>query len=108
MRAAVCHLAPIHSATDPVMSTNILVQSLLRQGLARPGPLHLGLDVTDDCEVRNAAGQSSQQLYAVGPITRGVFWETIAVPDIRVQCDTLASRIRRISSASRPRAFGQI
>ncbi len=81
--------------TDPVNSQNVLVQSMLRDGLARPDPLRLGLDVTWECEILDANGQSSQRLYAVGPITRGAFWETIAVPDIRVQCAKLARRLRQ-------------
>jgi uncharacterized NAD(P)/FAD-binding protein YdhS len=81
--------------TDPVNSQNLLVQSILKDGLARPDPLRLGLDVTWECEVLNAYGQASQRLYAVGPITRSAFWETIAVADIRVQCAELARRLRQ-------------
>jgi uncharacterized NAD(P)/FAD-binding protein YdhS len=35
-------------------------------------------------------------LYALGPMTRGSFWEITAVPDIRVQTWALA---RRLSNA---------
>ena len=32
-------------------------------------------------------------LWALGPIVRGVFWESVAVPDIRVQAAALAETI---------------
>ena len=32
----------------------------------------------------------------IGPITRGVFWESVAVPDIRVQAQQVAERISRL------------
>jgi uncharacterized NAD(P)/FAD-binding protein YdhS len=32
-------------------------------------------------------------LYAVGPLTRGAFWEITAVPDIRHQVWALARRL---------------
>jgi uncharacterized NAD(P)/FAD-binding protein YdhS len=38
-------------------------------------------------------GATSSRLYAVGPVTKGVFWEIVAVPDIRRQCDILAHQI---------------
>jgi uncharacterized NAD(P)/FAD-binding protein YdhS len=70
-----------------------LLQGLLRQGLARPDPLALGLDVDPECAVVDQAGSTSSRLYAVGPVTKGVFWEIVAVPDIRRQCDILAHQI---------------
>jgi uncharacterized NAD(P)/FAD-binding protein YdhS len=48
--------------------------------------------VTADCAVIARAGQASDRIFAVGPLTRGLFWESIAIPDIRVQCAALAQR----------------
>ena len=70
-----------------------LLQGLLRQGLVRPDPLALGLDVDLECAVVARDGATSSRLYAVGPVTKGVFWEIVAVPDIRRQCDILAHQI---------------
>jgi uncharacterized NAD(P)/FAD-binding protein YdhS len=66
---------------------------LLSRGLTRPDPLDLGLDVAESCALINQSGHASQRLFAVGPITRGRFWEIMAVPDIRIQCAELASAI---------------
>jgi len=70
-----------------------LVRDLLAQGMARPDPLNLGLDVTTDSAVINRWGVPSRQIYALGPVTRGLFWEITSVPDIREQCWKVAALI---------------
>jgi uncharacterized NAD(P)/FAD-binding protein YdhS len=87
-------------ATDVRRTENPILQALLTSGPARPDPLNLGLDVTEDCAVIDAAGRTSERIFALGPVTSGVFWEIIAVPDIRVQAARLAGHLR--SSAARP------
>lgn len=70
-----------------------LLRALLESGAARPDPLDLGLEVSAEGAVIDAAGRPSDKLFAAGPLTKGVFWETTAVPDIRVQCERLADHI---------------
>jgi uncharacterized NAD(P)/FAD-binding protein YdhS len=72
-----------------------LVRDLISQGMARPDPLNLGLDVTTDSAVINRWGVPSRQVYALGPVTRGLFWEITSVPDIREQCWRVASLIEK-------------
>ena len=38
-------------------------------------------------------GQAQDDLYAVGPMTRGAFWEVTSVPDIRIQAAEVAQVI---------------
>jgi uncharacterized NAD(P)/FAD-binding protein YdhS len=78
---------------DLALGTNPAVRSLIDRGLARPDPLHIGLDVTDGCALLNANGQASERLFAIGPLTRGAFFEIDAIPDIRVQCSALAKKL---------------
>lgn len=80
-------------SVDVLGSSNPVIRDLVANGQARPDPLHIGLDVDDHCAVVASDGKASQRLLAVGPLTRGRFFEIEAVPDIRVQCATLASRI---------------
>jgi hydroxyacylglutathione hydrolase len=68
-----------------------LLKDLLSQKLARPDPLFIGLDVSPDGGLIDANGVSSDLLYAAGPIRKGGLWETIAVPDLRVQASDLAN-----------------
>ena len=79
--------------TDPFATTNPLLQQLIAQGLARPDPLGIGIDVSADCAVIDTSGAASSVLYGVGPFTRAAFWEIMAVPDIRVQCAELARHL---------------
>ncbi len=62
-----------------------LMQRLLDRGLVRVDAQGLGLDVTDGLNVVRADGTPAERIWALGPIVRGVFWECVAVPDIRVQ-----------------------
>ena len=38
-------------------------------------------------------GCAARDIHAVGPITKGAFWEIIAVPDLRLACANLAKRL---------------
>jgi uncharacterized NAD(P)/FAD-binding protein YdhS len=66
-----------------------LIRQLLASGIARPDALGLGLEVDAQSRVAGAA----QGLYAIGPLTKGAFWEIVAVPDIRRQVHDLARLI---------------
>ena len=79
--------------TDLATGSNPIVRSLIDRGLARPDPLRIGLDVTPLCAILDADGQPSERLFAIGPLTRGAFFEIEAIPDIRVQCAGLAKRL---------------
>ena len=68
-----------------------LLRDLLRQGLVRPDPLFLGIDAAEDGAVIDAAGSTSDVLYTLGPPFKGRLWESIAVPEIRVQIAELAA-----------------
>jgi uncharacterized NAD(P)/FAD-binding protein YdhS len=80
-----------------------LIRHLLRDGLVRPDPLRLGLDVTGNCALLNAQGAISRRLFAVGPMTKGTFWEMTAVPDIRRQTEKLAEYLAGLIKAAPPR-----
>lgn len=79
---------------------NLLVQSLLTAGLARPGELRLALDVTVCCVLCNRGGAISRRFFAIGPVTKAAFWEITAVPDIRRQCEVVAEPIAAIMQAT--------
>lgn len=78
---------------DVSATSNKALRSLIDRGLARPDPMRLGLDVTANCELIARDGSVVSNIFAVGPLTRGTFFEIDAVPDIRVQCARLAKRL---------------
>ena len=67
-----------------------LVRNLMQRGLIRPGPANLGIDAQPNGAIIGRDGVLSDVLYTLGSTMRGVLWEVIAVPDIRVQAERLA------------------
>jgi uncharacterized NAD(P)/FAD-binding protein YdhS len=80
----------LQSACD---ADSAVVRALCSRFLARFDPLQFGLDVSENLEVLAADGRVSRNMWALGPIVRGVFWECIAVPDIRVQAAQVARAV---------------
>jgi uncharacterized NAD(P)/FAD-binding protein YdhS len=65
--------------------------------------------VTNVGAVIDAQGKAAKNLFAVGPITRGTFWEITAVPDIRIACEALAEHLMpagHAAASSRQAAHG--
>jgi len=88
------NFAYIFNCTGPlgsVSQTKIpLLRQLIETGQARPDELGVGLAVGPGSRVAGA-----ERLWAVGPLTKGAFWEIVAVPDIRVQAADVAADIAR-------------
>ena len=82
--------------TDVSQSSDPLLRALLRDGLVRTDECRLGLDVTTSGAVRSRSGVTSQSLFALGSLTRGVVWEITAIPDIRRQSEQLALHLSHL------------
>jgi len=76
---------PLHSM---VRTKDSLLRSLLDSGAVRPDHLGIGLQVDGTC-------RAGEHLWAMGPLTKGRYWEIIAVPDIRDQAAAVADDIQR-------------
>ncbi|TSA38259.1 MAG: hypothetical protein D4R63_11460 [Methylococcaceae bacterium] len=72
---------------------NLFVTCLLSQQSIEPDPLALGLNVGSDGALIYSDGTHSECLYTLGPPQKGMLWETIAVPEIRVQAEQLANTL---------------
>jgi uncharacterized NAD(P)/FAD-binding protein YdhS len=86
------HFALAINATGPagVSDSNgdKLLNGLFATGLARADKLGIGLEVDERSRVTGAP-----QAWALGPMTKGRYWEITAVPDIRGQVAAVASDI---------------
>jgi uncharacterized NAD(P)/FAD-binding protein YdhS len=71
-------------------STIPLIKNLMRRGLISPGPAGLGLDAQPNGAIIGRDGTASRILYTLGSPMKGVLWEVIAAPEIRVQAEQLA------------------
>jgi uncharacterized NAD(P)/FAD-binding protein YdhS len=86
-----CH---VFNCTGPLgaiaLTRSELLKQMLADGLVRPDPLGIALDVDG-----RSRPVGSERLWALGPMTKGRYWEIIAVPDIRVQAATVAADIAK-------------
>ena len=73
-------LGDIGKTCDP------LLRELLDSHLVEPDDLSIGLAVDEH-------SRAGERLWALGTLTKGQYWEIIAVPDIRVQAATVAQDI---------------
>jgi uncharacterized NAD(P)/FAD-binding protein YdhS len=76
---------PLHSMER---TKNPLVRGLLDAGEVRPDRLGIGLEVDE-------ASRAGEKTWAIGPLSKGRYWEIIAVPDIREQAAAVADDIQR-------------
>jgi uncharacterized NAD(P)/FAD-binding protein YdhS len=103
---AACSLtvAKIFNCTGPQSAPSAnncsLMKSLVEQKAVRSDVHNLGLDVDENCRIRREDGTSHLSFYAIGPLTKGAFWEVTAVPEIRQQVATLASRLAKMAAPS--------
>lgn len=67
---------------DVTRNPDTLIANLLRRGLIRPDQLHLGIDTDESLRVIDKDGAPSPALYAMGPLVRGLWYETTAIPEI--------------------------
>lgn len=74
-------------------SSNPVINGIVKTGLGRPDALKIGLDVTTDGALISRTGTVSQRVFALGPLTRGTFFEIESVPEIRVEAQRLAHRL---------------
>jgi uncharacterized NAD(P)/FAD-binding protein YdhS len=80
-------------ATRFTATRSVLLQNLLRRGAVAPDDTDMGVRVDPDHIVLNSEGDRSPWLLALGPILKGTYWETIAVPELRVQARRVAETL---------------
>jgi len=86
-------------------TSSVLLQNLLKRGLITPDELDMGVRVDADHTAFDAEGNRSPRMMALGPILRGTYWETIAVPELRGQARRVAEALLdQTPAASRPSA----
>ena len=77
---------------DLTRSTDTLISQLIGEGVARPHPNGYGFDLDEHARVISASGMAQPGVYAIGPITQGAFWESTAVPEIRLRAAAIAEQ----------------
>lgn len=84
---------------DVAQSTNPLIRSLAQQGYIRNSAARLGPDATPEGKLIDHQGEISEGLFVLGPPMRGVVWEAVAVPEIRVGAKQIATDVLEKTTA---------
>lgn len=94
------------NCTGPAASnsaeSNPAIGSLLVHGWVQPDPLSLGLETTPDGETIDARGAAAPDLFVVGTLRKPGFWESTAVPELRMQAAAVAECVLKRLAASIP------
>jgi uncharacterized NAD(P)/FAD-binding protein YdhS len=92
------------NATGPqthfVATNSVLLQNLLRRGLIAPDDMEMGIRIQPDHTVVDREGSTSPHLLALGPLLRGTYWETIAIPELRGQAKRVAETILGLGTST--------
>jgi uncharacterized NAD(P)/FAD-binding protein YdhS len=68
-----------------------LIRQLFADGIARPCANGYGFDLDGEARLVGADGAAHADLFAIGPITQGAFWESTAIPEIRARAAAIAA-----------------
>lgn len=78
--------------TDITESSNPLLRNLSRNGLIMPDALRLGIEVnSNNYTIIDQEGHNRQDIFTIGASLKGLLWESTAVPELRIQCQQIAS-----------------
>ena len=78
---------------DITRSDNPLLRSLISKGMIKADKLRIGLEATDRWTLVGADDMEDEKLYTLGVNLRGKYWESTAVPELRVQAEKLAKQV---------------
>ncbi|WP_416898544.1 MAG: FAD/NAD(P)-binding protein [Minwuia sp.] len=78
---------------DPARSGIGFLREAMQSGLLAGDPSGVGLAVNDRYETLAPDGSANPALIAIGPMTKGRFGESVAVPQITLQLATLTARL---------------
>jgi uncharacterized NAD(P)/FAD-binding protein YdhS len=79
-----------------------LLRAIQERGIARPGPLGLGLDVDDTGALVGRDGRPDPRIHTLGPLLKEALWESTAVRELRVQAQDVARRVLDACAFSSP------
>ncbi|MBE2284713.1 MAG: FAD-dependent oxidoreductase [Prosthecobacter sp.] len=92
------------NATGPqthfTATKSVLLQNLLRRGLITPDDMEMGIRIQPDHTIVDREGNPSPHLIALGPLLRGTYWETIAVPELRGQAKRVAETLLGLGTST--------
>jgi uncharacterized NAD(P)/FAD-binding protein YdhS len=90
--------------TSIYKTLNPLLRNLAEKGIISSDPLELGINADiSTYHIINAKGQKSGTIFTLGTNLKGLLWETIAVPELRVQSQQLSKILLEACEGSEER-----
>lgn len=90
----------ICSGASRNLRDNLLLDSLVGQGLAETDDLNFGVRADECSRLIDASGTVQPDLFAFGPITRGTFGEMTGAPDILRQIERVIPIVTEMETAT--------
>ncbi|WP_424684153.1 FAD/NAD(P)-binding protein [Frateuria sp. YIM B11624] len=88
--------------TDVRTTAHPLMRQLVTNGHVTPDPFGLGCQATPDGRLCRD-GTPWRRLFGIGSLLRGARWESVAMPEIRLQARMLVGQLLEPDAASAPR-----
>jgi uncharacterized NAD(P)/FAD-binding protein YdhS len=88
-----CAVSCTGPQSDLVKLDDPLIRTLLKRGLMAPDMLRLGANTAPDGALKSATGDIVPNLYTIGTWRKGALYESVAVPELRMQARDLAETI---------------
>lgn len=86
------------------LQSGALLRALRARGRVLPGPHGIGIASEAPGCVLDARGVADPGLYVLGALRIGTLWESIAIPELRVQAKALADHLRTLAEGAAPPA----
>jgi len=70
-----------------------LIQCLMRRNYLQQDALNIGLEIDSQYRLQSPSYPMQKHLYYIGPMLKARYWESIAVPELRVHVQRLATQL---------------
>ncbi|HWY12485.1 MAG TPA: FAD/NAD(P)-binding protein [Bacteroidia bacterium] len=79
--------------TDYEKIDNELVKNILQKGIIQTDKIKYGINTDQNGAIINKENEVSQKIYTIGPPMKGILWECVAIPEIKMQAYKLAEKL---------------
>ena len=86
--------------TSLARSERPLLRALLARGVLQPGPFGLGIATHHEGSIIDGTGRVQPALMTLGSARIGELWESVAIPELRVQARQIAGALRHLNVGS--------
>ena len=79
--------------TDYEKIDNELIKNILQKGIIQTDNIKYGINADLNGAVIDKENKISQKIFTIGPPMKGILWECVAIPEIKIQAHRLAEKL---------------